>query len=331
MNELKKRLTEYEALRGVSIVLLLILHSEIIGISFHGIPLDPLAKFMSAFLLGSFFFLAGYFMDASVTRYRHDPLGFIKSRIIRIFPPYWIALVFFIMNYTLKRFDMIVYILNLQAVFSPVFVKPLLTLWYISMLVVFYILFGVLLWLSRTNRSLFISSAVLFALIYIVHVSTGLFDPRFFRYYIVFLFGIYFYRFGDIQNKVFSLSPLLKVSAALIATVGYLWVQLLQLDMIDFIHILVVDFFIFTWILVSLSLFRTNFGNWKIWSALSIASYFAYLIHRPLWHFLALIFDVDAWGGVEMFNFLPGSIAALTIGYFLQLGYDRLLSALRLK
>lgn len=331
MNEPKKRLVEYEALRGLSIVLLLILHSEIIGISFYGIPLDPFAKFMSAFLLGSFFFLAGYFLDMSISRYTGNALGFIKTRVVRIYPPYWMALVFFMMLYTLKRFDMAVYIMNLQAVFSPVFVKPLLTLWYISMLVVFNILFGILLWFIKTNKGLFISALFLFIVIYIVHVLTGLFDPRFFRYYIVFLAGIYFYRFEHVQNYLFNLPSLVKVIAALAATGGYLWVQILQLDMINFVHIVIVDLFIFAWVLIALSVFRTPIGSWKIWGFLSVASYFAYLIHRPLWYYLSLVVDVEKWGGVTMFDFLPGSIAALIIGYFLQIAYDRVISALRLR
>ncbi|HND49677.1 MAG TPA: acyltransferase family protein, partial [Anaerolineales bacterium] len=127
MSKPTNKLYEYDALRGLSIVLLLILHSEVIGISAFGLSLNPLVKFMSAFLLGSFFFLAGYFTDASLERNQDKPFDFIKSRFIRIYPPYWASFVFFIILFTLKPFEILVYLLNLQIIFSPIYVKPLLT------------------------------------------------------------------------------------------------------------------------------------------------------------------------------------------------------------
>ncbi|NJN79658.1 MAG: acyltransferase, partial [Anaerolineales bacterium] len=143
MTETKSRLQEFEALRGLSIVLLLALHSEVFDPIFFGEGTGPLAGLVASFLLGSFFFLAGYFTDYSIQKNTNIFL-FIKSKVIRIFPPYWLALFLFVygIGYTLKRDNFVVYLLNLQAVFSPVFVKPLLTLWYISMLIVFYIIFA---------------------------------------------------------------------------------------------------------------------------------------------------------------------------------------------
>ncbi len=331
MTEPKKRLIEFEALRGLSIVLLLTLHSEIIGASAFGFSLDPLAKFVGAFLLGSFFFLAGYFMDSSLQKSRDNILGFMRSRFIRIFPPYWLSMLFFIKLYTLKRIDLIVYLLNLQAVFSPAFVKPLLTLWYISMLVVYYIIFGILLWRTRSNKSLLLSSIIIFAVVYILHLTSGLFDVRFFRYFFIFLAGVYFYRLENVRAFIFDLSLFYKAGGAIVSAWLFWLIQINEFSMTNGLYLLVVDFFILSWALTWLSIFRLPVGTWKIWAFLSTASYFAYLFHRPLWYLLQLVFDTNTWGGEPMFNFTLGSIVAIIAGYFLQVGYDRLLATLHLK
>ncbi|MFN8433192.1 MAG: acyltransferase family protein [Anaerolineales bacterium] len=333
MNKSTNKLYEYEALRGLSIVLLLILHSEIIGISVYGISLDPLAKFMAAFLLGSFFFLGGYFMDASLQRYQNNYWGFVKARFVRIYPPYWAALAFFTLLYTLKPFDTLIYILNLQIVFSPVYVKPLLTLWYISLLVVFLILFFILTAFSKQNTTkLVVFSTVVFFVVYFVHLKTGLFDPRFFRYYIIFFAGMCLYRFNDLWNRSLDTPVGYKLLAVFFSSLFYLWALVSKLSDIHGALILVVVIFALSWIWLTLSIFKnTSIGQWKIWIFLSTASYFAYLVHRPLWHYMDIALKVEEWGNVYMFNFLVGSITALILGYFLQLGYDKLLAAMHLK
>ena len=127
--------------------------------------------------------------------------------------------------------------------------------------------------------------------------------------------------------------PLLyKLFAVLFSSLFYLWIILSKLSDINGWLILAVVFFVLSWVWLTVSIFKnTSIGQWRIWFFLSTASYFAYLIHRPLWHYMDLFLKVEAWGNIYMFNFLVGSITALILGYFLQLGYDRLLAALHLK
>ncbi|MBL8050436.1 MAG: acyltransferase [Anaerolineales bacterium] len=327
----KGRLQEFEALRGLSIVLLLALHSEVFDPSFFGEGSGPLAGLIASFLLGSFFFLAGYFTEFSIQK-KTNLFSFVKSKIIRIFPPYWLALLLFVygIGYTLKRNDFAVYLLNLQAVFSPVFVKPLLTLWYISMLVVFYIIFCTLLFTIKSNVKLLISSVFVFLLAYIANVSIGLFDPRFFQYYFIFLFGVYFCRFDEIREKLFSFNFASKIILAFITAIMMWLVESYPLT--NLFYILIADLFILTWIWMWLGIFRTQVGSWKVWALLSTASFFAYLFHRPLWFFLNQALNIEeAWRQKVLFNLWVGSALALILGYFLQRGYDKLLVMLRLK
>ena len=333
MMEKKKRMQEFEALRGLSILLLLALHSEVFDANVFGFTVDPLAHVVAVFLLGSFFFLAGFFAEFSRQKAGGTIVSFYWSKVIRIFPPYWLALglFVFVIGFSLKRFDALMYVLNLQWLLSPVFIKQLLTLWYISVLVGYYLIFGVLLFWVKSDLGLLIWSMILFAAAYAANMADGLFEPRFFQYYFVFLAGIYFFRFERQRNILLGMNILYKTVIALIVLLVFWRVASSGYDVRHGLFIVCAGLFILGWDLLLLSIFRTGAGSWKVWAFLSTASFFTYLYHRPIWHILDSIFGVEAGIGRVYFHLIPGAILALTIGYFLQIGYDRLLAVLRLK
>jgi peptidoglycan/LPS O-acetylase OafA/YrhL len=203
----KQRLPEFEALRALSIILLMALHSDIFSKQVYGFEFGPISHFVGAFLLGSFFFLAGYFQEASMQKHV-DTFSYFKSKFIRIFPPYWLALAMFtvVMGYSLKRLDLAVYLLGAQFIFSPAYVKPLLTLWYLSVVMGYYILFWFLAKWIKPGLWLGLWSAVFFFAAYGLHKLTGLFDGRFFEYYFIFLAGLYFARFQQAREFLFNLN-----------------------------------------------------------------------------------------------------------------------------
>lgn len=326
------RMQEFEALRGLSILLLLALHSEVFDASVFGFDVGPLSGVVASLLLGSFFFLAGFFAEFS--RQRGNILSFMKSKFIRIFPPYWLALALFIfvLGYTLKRFDTAVYVANMQWLLSPTFVKRVLTLWYISVLVGYYILFGILLFTVKSNLGLFIASAVVFGVTYLTNLTFGLFEPRFFQYYFVFLAGIFFFRFESIRKRLMNVKLFFTVAVAAIAILPFWVVSAGDYEITHPLYILTALLFILGWVWMLLSLFRLPLGGWKFWAILSTASFFTYFYHRPIWYLLDVAVGLEEGGTAKVFfNLIPGSIVALGIGYFLQRGYDRLLASLHLK
>jgi peptidoglycan/LPS O-acetylase OafA/YrhL len=324
---------EYEALRGLSILLLLALHSEVFDPGIFGEALSNLAAFVATFLLGSFFFLAGFFTEASLCKPDANALRFIWSKFIRIYPPYWLALALFIfvLDYDLSRSALAVYVLNLQAIFAPAFIKSLLTLWYISMLVVFYILYGGMLMAIRSSLRLLIVSIAIFFLALWAHLVQGVFDPRFFQYYFMFLAGILFYRYEAVRMKIFEINIMLKILFAVVSVAILQSVLNLQFPKTHVYFILAAGFFILSWVLLWLTIFRTTLGRWNLWAWLSTASFFAYLIHRPLWRIIDEFFGLEKDLSTVMIHLIPGAILALILGYLLQRGYDRLLAGLRLK
>ena len=333
MSGVKPRLQEFEALRALSIVLLLALHSEIFGIQVFGYEVGHFAEFVGAFLLGSFFFLAGYFENSSLQKNKDNIFYFIRAKFIRIFPPYWLALLasIFIMEFSLKkRFDLSVYILNLQFIFSPAFVKQILTLWYLSIVVAYYFIFGILAVRTKSNAALLVWSAVVFGAAYILHLTTDLLDARFFQYYFIFLAGIYFSRYEEIREILFKLRFIYKIGIAALGAWLFWLVQAARYQVIDGLYLLAVDIFILGWVLMWLTIFRKPVGSWHIWSLISTASFFAYLYHRPLWKLMQSFFVLQSVQDEALFRFLPGSLVVLIVCYFLQRGYDRILVMMRL-
>lgn len=327
------RLKEFEALRGLSIVLLLALHTNIFDPRVFGEALSDLGMFVASFLLGSFFFLAGYFTEVSLAKPNRNAWGFIWSKFIRIFPPYWFALFLFIfvMGYSLNRTAVAVYAMNLQAIFAPTFIKSVLTLWYISMLVVFYIFYGSVMLATRSSVWLIgISIGVFFFALWL-HLTKGFFDPRFFQYYFTFLAGVLLCRFESIREKLFGLHAFFKILLAIVSILVFQWVLNEAYPATHGAFIVSSVLFMLSLILMWLSIFRSGLGDWNIWTWLSTASFFTYLVHRPLWYVIDDIWGLEPSLPTVLIHLIPGAIVALILGYLLQLGYDRLLAALRLK
>jgi peptidoglycan/LPS O-acetylase OafA/YrhL len=334
MSEVKpasSRILEFEALRALSIILLLPLHSGIFDFHVLGIYLGPFAAFVGAFLLGSFFFLAGYFSEISLGKKNETFLSFIWSKIVRIFPPYWFALLLFILilGYSLRRRDLAVYFLNLQFLFAPPMVKQMLTMWYVSIVFAYFVAFGFLLSRKVSSLILFLLSLALFIAAYIIYIQTGLFDGRVFEYFFIFLAGIYFARFSPLREKILALPFLLKLLFSVIGTAAFLFVLNAKYFFTSWQYLIAVDVYILTSILLWLAIFSLPFGKWRIWSFVSYASFFAYLFHRPIWAIInALVGKVD-WQTSVLIIVFPGSVVVFCVAYGLQALYDRLLLALR--
>lgn len=326
------KIREFDVLRAVSIILLLILHSEAIYIPIKGVSLEAVGSFMEAFFLGSFSFMAGYFADASFRKREKSFVPFIRSKFIRIYPPYLIALLLFvfILDYTLKDRDWLVYLLNMQFIFSPVYAKQLLTLWYVSVLVGYYAIFIVVFVHISSGKLLFIVTSIIFGLAYLINRMTGLIDGRFLEFLFIFTAGVYLSRNQMVFEWFFSSHMAFILTFAAIGLLFYWIVEAGEFTFYSWQNFLSIDIFIISWVLLWLRIFRTGIFNWGILSAISYASFFTYLYHRPIWrlitNFEGGLLNLDA----AWIKLVPGSIIALVICYYLQRAYDLLTRRLNL-
>ena len=320
-----KRLTEFEILRAVSIILLMFSHSDIYSQVVYGIKLEPIGPYLHGFFLGSFFFMGGYFMEYSNKKKQRGFLASIWSKIIRLFPPSWMMLLsfMFILLISLKRNDFIAYFFNLQFLLSPVYIKEVITLWYISVLFSYFVIFG--LFLSRSTRVLLLWLVFVFSVSYLLHYQYRLFDYRFFEYYLVFLLGILFARFEHVYEWLLKISIPIQLLITLVGFVLYGIVYFGHYNVTSWSYILVSDFHMITSILLALTIFRTGYLDHKIWGLISYASFFAYLFHRPIWKIMLDTFTFPFHIYVGWYRLMPGAIVVLVICYYLQLGYDKIL------
>jgi len=325
------KIQEFDLLRALAIIILMFHHSQIYGLTLLGFPLEGLTPYFEAILLGIFFFISGYFAERSFQKHNKGSISFFFSRMLRIYPPYLLAVFLYvnILGITLKRNDLIIYLSGTHFIFAPNYAKPVITIWYIGAIILFYLVFGILLSNLRTTKPLVIVSALVFAAAYALHQWTGLLDERFFKYFIVFLAGILFAQPDYFSNWLSGKQILPKLMLAILGT--FIFSLVLAFSSVSPLYIVGVVFFIISWIVLLFALatkIRVQ-GVVKFAGLISYASYFAYLIHRPLWEWLVGVFSIDVWRNQVFFKLFPASIIVFILSYYLQYGYDRLLAVFR--
>ena len=137
--------------------------------------------------LGLFIFLSGYLL-APVPITNLASMGhFYKKRVIRIYPLYLAALLLFILALPVKMTA-----LNLMlhvAVLNMLTVNSIYTLWFVSMICLFYLLLPGLVWRYSPMRILMITLVIWIAL-FVLHTRSGAVDARMLLYLPLFSFGI---------------------------------------------------------------------------------------------------------------------------------------------
>jgi len=146
--------------------------------------------------MGSFVFVSGFGLYLNPNNRNINSvkklLTFLKKRFIRIFPLYWIAIVLFLFFVGYMNIDplyLLFHFLGMQIIVAPYFGPPMLTLWFIGIIVIYYLIFVVLNSLGSIKRIIPASIAILFFFVFLKGFF-GLVDYRFFYYYFIFIAGI---------------------------------------------------------------------------------------------------------------------------------------------
>jgi peptidoglycan/LPS O-acetylase OafA/YrhL len=154
-------------------------------------------------------------------------------------------------------------------------------------------------------------------------------DPRFFEYLIIFVAGIYVSRYPSANAWMYNAHPAVVVPLALISAWLYGLCEVARLPVQSWQFLFSVVLFIITWISIALRLFRRAGPSLAFWIPISTASFFAYLLHRPIWAILESQIVVEPGVQRALFRLIPGTIVVMILCYFLQRGYDGLLVRLK--
>lgn len=232
---------------------------------------------VTVFVLSLFVMISGYLIGLEGGELtKNNIISFYKNKFVRIYPPYLIAVLCFILLGIGNRIDLIKSIFAFSIVYEP---SPP-TLWFVTMLIPFYILSPFLVHLSSNLRHYFVFTlwVVLSMLLYEYLFET--LDIRITLYFLSFSVGILI---PAVKDKLLTFSPKSYVVASLLAL------------LISYLNMEKVEYSLFSMPLAvfpALSILVFSMEH-KIYTScsdsiifLSTASYFMYLFHRPLFHIL---------------------------------------------
>lgn len=335
LNNPNKRILEFDVLRSIAIVLLLLHHGGIYNFSVFGFQLRPLSHYVELFLLGSFIFMAGYLTVGSLGKKRKNTLlDFLRSKVIRVYIPYLVALALFILILGVKvsKTGLAAHLLGAQILLAPKETQPIFTLWYVGLILVYYVLFSILLRAIPKTRYLLLAFVLIFGAAFLVRMRWDFIERRFFYYFFVYASGILCAK-TNLLNRLISTRYFLidklvifGIGVAIFTPFHVLEDQTLSLPLI-----LSINLYILSAVLLALSLSRllvAHAANLRIFSYLSTASFFAYLLHRPIWKILSEFYSTQSIPIMFTYLTVGGSIVVLIVSYNLQKFYNNYAASL---
>ncbi|MGB7564499.1 MAG: acyltransferase [Prochlorococcaceae cyanobacterium] len=297
---------------------------------------NDLTSRLTLVVLGLFLFISGHLIgqssSLSARGWRSIP-EFYKRRLIRIYPPYLLALLLFELCGLLERGQL------LPAVFlvSSLVGNHLKTLWFVEVLMVFYLLAPFLLLLQRSTGAE--ASRLKGAALLVMLIGTSVllsrwlphWDPRLFFYFPAFATGLISATWpsttpmgGPLRKRISTLTCIIPACiAAVVVSFGH--GDLNEQNLAIFPLALFGPWALF--LLVNSFEKRLQLPGYLL--QLSLSSYFLYLFHRPVyWAFTSLVSPSGAV--LQLIYLLVVCLpAAITTAWLGQRLYDRLLGQFR--
>jgi len=206
-----KKIIAFDFLRALAILMIIPAHlSNFLYSTYSKLGLYAFDPYLANMGLGLFIFMSGYLLyynNHSINSFK-DILSFYKKRLLRIFPLYWIALAAFILVFSVfapklnSSFvfpnaqnvfgfsNVLMHVLGLQIFLAPAYASPMLTLYFIGLIIVFYIIYPFIIVLSKDAKHLLFVSSIVFLGFLFFSRTLNVIDHRFFMFFPIFIFGI---------------------------------------------------------------------------------------------------------------------------------------------
>jgi peptidoglycan/LPS O-acetylase OafA/YrhL len=306
--KVESRIHSLDFLRALAIVFVLLDHLPDYKIPFLGI----FSPYFGRLGVGLFIFVSGYLMFLTNRSFHsnHDILEFYKKRALRIFPLYLIALLVFFVVYGLlaprlgfnpgmdfSLDNMIIHTFGLQILLSPAYATPLLTLYFIGLIVIFYLIYPFLIKFSKNVKEFLLISLIPFIIFLFLRDFFTIIDDYFFKYYFVFIAGIVFCYISSSgtknentkQNVKFLLAvPAILVFSLIMELKGMvLYAAGLNSDISTIISYVLIDIVIISFCLLQVEIANLFFDDFSsktkdLIFLIAFASFAVYLFHRPI-------------------------------------------------
>lgn len=326
---IERRLQALDVLRALAVILLILHHGGMYNFSPLGFDLKQLRGFVGLYLLGSFVFLSGCLSIRSV-----EGLGlrrFLAKRLVRIYVPYVITLVLFLwlIEPELSGPDLILHLLGAQVLLAPKFTTPILTLWFIGLILLCYVILAVLTRTLKRPSSIFLGCLAVFTVAGILREYVGVIHHTFFYYFPAFAAGAILTQAGLLERmskRPFALLPFGLLSALGVVLLSPHLTQLgrtVDLGMIAAISVFLAGTIPFT---LALATRFVAFGiGLRLIQRISYSAFFSYLLHRPVWAICLALYAPESRELRSLWLLLTGFGLVLPIAYYAQRLFDRIL------
>jgi len=369
-----KKIFEVDLLRSLACLIIIFYHlhtyvGEWLDVDLDGLP-NPryLNRGFGGYVgIGMFVFLSGYVTDLHYRNLstRDEIVRFWKKRAVRVYPLYWVVLPLYLFiyrnQYSLNGPEMLIHFAGAQMLMAPRFTTTIVTIWFVGMILLYYLIYPFLLKLSRgESRYFLLLSVAVVGVIYMIHEILDIIDIRVVHYFFVFIAGIFACRFEVFSWKGHSRALLFGSAAALILSTGFHYYALYVYDPLtndalieDFIHnehlVLLVFIITMNAIVLSFTFFmfwcakfysehtgrngKVPKGSARI-SLFAFASYSIYLFHRPFLNrvnwILTTKLDLE-WELKNLIIVLIGLPTLFMLSYYVQVTENSIMKRLRRK
>ena len=227
-------------------------------------------------VLAAFTFISGYFLGKSKVETRKDILLFWKKRLLRFYPLFFLSCTSLYLIHLIFGYNYITsfkqYILTLIGL-SDFLGAPPLTVWYISMLMLYYFITPLIIKIGNLRKQIIIIAALYLALICLCTLKLGVYVK------VIIHFPFYFVPvlFPEMMRRIVDRLNILSIIAAISVWLGIILIIHPKL----YVYILILTSILILIALISLSkiIAKNELVN-KVLYKVSYASMAAYLFHR---------------------------------------------------
>jgi peptidoglycan/LPS O-acetylase OafA/YrhL len=340
---MQHRVIEFDIVRVLAISFILFHHLPQHSFNFyvfhlkgHLLDLTFIYWWESYLGLGLFIFISGYLLSKANPSFDswRDVKQFILQRYIRIFPLYIIAMVLFIVldgpiRDSLNICTFVLNLLGLQIIFASKHCTPLLTLWFVGLILPCYYLLIILVKYGRSVIRFITLAFTILLFATLLRQIVGLIDERFILYFGIFVAGILGAKYKLIEKMKFSYATFVSL---LLVILVYFYVAFIHpkeiqsffsfIGMIDFIMknliILCLVFIVF-----GITRAIIHAGRYVFLQKMAYASYGVYLFHRPVWWVMEDMYNPANVKIKAVYLALFGIPLVIFVSYYVQKFYDK--------
>jgi len=316
MKESNDRILQFDFLRAVAIMYIIgVRHLDDYVSGYFHCKIDDILTFS---FLGLFVFISGFLLSINNNiESQNGIIFFLKKRFLRIYPLYIVALFLFYLGHLVSIKELLAGGLLLNTIFE--YRVP--TLWYVSIICVYYLLFPLLSYQYRWYRIFVVFTLFMFISV-LLNKYIGIIDIRLILYFPLFVSGIFLSKFHDPINVLTN--KVLVIVSAIIFYISSAKLFEFHDTNYEYIFILLVMLTSIPLLFFISGKFTIIFDNMVV-KKIAFSSYCMYLFHRLIFYTVVLVYkpDTDFWTLVYLYAIAIPLIFIFSFG--VQRGYDFLL------